>query len=106
MLILISNGDELMRHWLMTLLAALCLSPAQAQTPWTDEFVHIEEPQAEDVYVAGRDVEVVADLGQDLVAAGQRVSVSGRVGGDLIAAAETLILRGRSPTMFASRAET
>ena len=70
-----------MRHLLVVFLAALCVSQVQAQ--WAGELVQIEEPQAEDIYAAGRDVEIVADVDQDVTAAaGQWVSISGRVGGD------------------------
>jgi cytoskeletal protein CcmA (bactofilin family) len=82
-----------MRHVLMVLLAALCVSQVRAQ--WAGELVEIDEPQAEDVYAAGRDVKVVADVEQDVTSAGQRVSISGRVGGDVIAAGETVIVRGQ-----------
>ncbi|NVK41283.1 MAG: hypothetical protein HWE39_08565 [Oceanospirillaceae bacterium] len=81
-----------MFHWLIVLLAVLWVTQVQAR--WADEFVHIDEPQTEDVYIAGRDVEVFADAEQDIVAAGQRVSINGQVGGDVIAAGETVLLRG------------
>ncbi|MBT8447161.1 MAG: polymer-forming cytoskeletal protein [Gammaproteobacteria bacterium] len=81
-----------MRKLLMVPLAVLCASQAPAQ--WADEIVLINRPQTDDVYAAGRDIEIAADVEQDVTTAGQRVSVSGRVGGDLIAAGEIVIVRG------------
>ena len=81
-----------MHYVLMVFLTLLCVSQVQAQ--WLGEFVQIEEQQADDVYAAGRDVEVVADVEQDVTAAGQRVSIGGRVGGDVNAAGETVFVRG------------
>ena len=81
-----------MRYLLMVLLSLFYISPGQAQ--WADEFVRIDKPQTDDVYAAGRDLEVTADAEQDLTIAGQRVFVSGRVGGDVIAAGEVVIVRG------------
>ena len=63
-----------MRYLLFILLTILCVAQAQAQ--WAGELVQINEPQVNDVYAAGRDVEVVADVEQDIVAAGNWVSIS------------------------------
>ncbi len=49
---------------------------------------------AEDLYLAGRTVDVQAQLQGDLVAAGQRITVGDTVTGDVIAAGETVTLRG------------
>lgn len=50
---------------------------------------------ADDVYVAGRRVEVVAQVQGDVVAAGQFVSINQTVAGDILAAGETVTIRAQ-----------
>ncbi len=48
---------------------------------------------AEDLYVAGRSVDVAAQVQGDVVAAGKRVSIDESVAGDVLAAGETVTIR-------------
>lgn len=77
-------------RYLLLVVTVLFASLAQSAS----EFVHINEPQAEDVYAVGRDVEVTADTAQDVTLAGQRIAINGQVGGDVIAAGEAVMIRG------------
>jgi cytoskeletal protein CcmA (bactofilin family) len=84
-----------MRRPLIALAAAL--AAVAAGLGWAqqaDETVILAAPAAVDQYLAGRDVQVLAEVRGDLVAAGQTVTLSGAVTGDLIAAGETLIVAG------------
>jgi cytoskeletal protein CcmA (bactofilin family) len=58
------------------------------------ELVIIDEPTQSDQYLAGRDVEVHAQVTGDVVAAGGTVTISAPVTGDVIVAAETCRLKG------------
>jgi hypothetical protein len=67
------------------------------------ELVIIDELTQSDQYLAGRDVEVHAQVTGDVVAAGGTVTISAPVTGDVIVAAETCRLRGCIGTFFINR---
>ncbi len=74
---------------LLALLAAAAYSAQQA-----GRTVVLREPRNDDVYLAGRGVEVLADVTGDVVAAGRRVEIAAAVGGDAILAAGHVRLGG------------
>lgn len=60
-----------------------------------DETILIRTPVDHDLYTAGRQIEIQADVAGDLVAAGQLVTVNATVEDDVIVAGETINLRAR-----------
>lgn len=58
-----------------------------------DRRVLVDEPMADDLYAAGRTVEIRAAVDGDAVAAGEAVIVSAAVGGDLMAVGERVLVR-------------
>jgi len=58
------------------------------------ELVVIDTPVSEDLYAAGRSIELLAAVDGDVVAAGQSVIVAAPVSGDLLAAGERVVVRG------------
>ncbi len=80
-------------YFLTTVLALLWGASLQAQV--YDETILIRTPVDHDLYTAGRQIEIQADVAGDLVAAGQIVTVNATVEGDVIAAGETINLRAR-----------
>jgi cytoskeletal protein CcmA (bactofilin family) len=58
------------------------------------ESIVINQPLEEDLYAAGRHVEIRASIDGDAVVAGQWLTVVGDVSGDVLAAAEHVSLRG------------
>jgi len=88
-----------MRTQTQTTIAGLLLltasTAALAQWEWADESVTLSMPSEDDVYLAGRLVEVLAPVAGDAVLAGQSVIVAGRVAGDVIAAGETVSIRAQ-----------
>ena len=81
------------RYWLAAVLpiTASVAMPLCAQE--AGEVVVKRGNIAEDVYVAGRSVDVAAEVQGDVAAAGQRVSIDSVVSGDVLAAGETVTVQ-------------
>lgn len=82
----------LKRSLILALLLVVTNSGPQAQQ--AGELITIQEPVAEDLYLAGRGIHVLSEINADLVAAAWRIVVEKTVSGDLIAAAEQVMVRG------------
>jgi|SaaInl5LU_22_DNA_1037371.scaffolds.fasta_scaffold12667_6 cytoskeletal protein CcmA (bactofilin family) len=68
----------------------VAIASSQALSQKTGESVIVDEPSYEDIYLAGRYIDILADLDEDLVAAGQRITINNSVGGDATIAGEIL----------------
>ncbi|MGD2057054.1 MAG: hypothetical protein PVJ15_09630, partial [Gammaproteobacteria bacterium] len=81
-------------HWLLpVLLLGASSGPLSAQM--IGEVVIKRGTIDEDVYAAGRRVNLVAEVQGDVVAAGQVVSIDRTVTGDIMAAGETVAIRAQ-----------
>ncbi len=77
--------------------ALFVLISAAAALTWAQqsgESVIIRQGLAKDLYLAARDVRVLAPVEGDVVAAGQSIEIEGEVTGDVIAAGETVSIDG------------
>lgn len=80
-------------RWLFCFLILFC-SSVTAQSRQTGAAVVMREALEEDVYAAGRVIQVLAPVTGDVVIAGELLSVSGTVEGDIIAAGRELTFSG------------
>lgn len=78
---------------LVALALALGLAGAAVAAEIAD-IVTIDKPMTEDVYAAGRAINVSAEIAGDLTVSGQTITVSGPVAGDVMALGETVSLSG------------
>lgn len=83
---------SLAKPFLIALLAALALLSSAFAAYRTGDSLLLREAVTEDLYLAGRTVDVLAPIQGDLVAAAQRLRLAAPLSGDLIAAAERLEL--------------
>ena len=77
--------------------AVFALISAAAALAWAQssgESVIMRQALTKDLYVAARDVRVLARVEGDVVAAGQSIEIEGEVAGDVIAAGETVSIGG------------
>ncbi len=77
---------------LVALLGNIVFSSTWAQT--FGESILIEQSVSKDLYLAGRDIDILATVDGDVTAAGQRVTIDGQVNRDVIAAGERVVVRG------------
>jgi predicted acyltransferase (DUF342 family) len=72
--------------------AVILAPPLQAQQ--FGESILVEQPVARDLYLAGRNIDILADVDGDVVAAGRHISVTGRISQDVITAGEDVLIQG------------
>ena len=77
---------------MLFLLVVLILTVNQATAQQAAEILNIDDPVSNDVYLAGRSVNILAAVSGDAVIAGQRINVAEQVSEDVIAAGERINL--------------
>jgi cytoskeletal protein CcmA (bactofilin family) len=82
-------------HWLFIILLIAASAGTLLVAQEVGEVVVKRGIIEDDLYVAGRSVDVVAQVRGDVVAAGQSVSIDESVSGDVLAAGETVTIRAQ-----------
>ena len=82
-------------HWLLATLLIVAMTGTLLFAQDSGDVVIKRGTIEEDIYVAGRSVEIQAQVQGDVVAAGNHVSIDQLVTGDVMAAGETVMLRAQ-----------
>ncbi|MDH3526919.1 MAG: hypothetical protein OEN52_10460 [Gammaproteobacteria bacterium] len=82
-------------HWLLVALLIAASAGMLLAAQEAGEVVIVRGTIEEDIYVAGRSVDVVAEVQGDVAAAGQRVSIDQSVAGDVLAVGESVTVRAQ-----------
>ena len=77
---------------MLFIFVALNLLVSQVNGQQAAEIINIDKPESNDVYLAGRSVNILGAVSGDAVIAGQRINVAQQVSEDVIAAGERINL--------------